>query len=225
MGCTTMPDKMYEYYNTGDDYDFLAYWNSPLVQTFTVGTVGDNENFMLTDVKVKLYNNESAFFDHDICFHILPVDEYGIPPDPYPEQSICKKCFIDRYFSQGTHWYTIPFKEFGVVLQSGTTYGLMVRGTSLNPRWFADKDDGAYSGGTFYYYSIWPSWTATNHTAMFEIWGRKQIDDKVTIKSSSESAYRLVSSSEEIYNISAENEEVYDISSEHEQIYNINDNN
>jgi len=223
MGCTTMPEKRYEYYTSGEDGAYNAYGGDPCLQTFTIGATGDNEDFFIKTIKVKLIVGITG--DHNVRFYIAETNFLGEPLNPLVDGYLCLKEVNES--SLVTGWNSISVEDCHVILNSSTTYALSIHGAPLSPRWCVDTSNATYTGGKSYYSALgsWIENGPTDNDQIFELWGNKQIDDKVTIKSSSESAYRLVSSSEDIYNISAENEEVYDISSEHEQIYNINENN
>jgi len=159
---------LYEYYNTGNDGAQKAYGTTWVAQTFTVGTVGANENHKITSVKllIRRYNLPGT-----LTVGIRATDGSG-----YPTGSDLTSGSIDGNSLPTTAtWTEITVTEY--TLNAGIKYAIVARapsGSSVDyVIWSLDKSSPTYTGGSAFTSSnSGSSWTEdTTKDLMFEEYG------------------------------------------------------
>jgi len=137
-------DTLYEYYDTGDNLAnlmFTTYWNA---QTFTIGTVGDDENHDITSVKLLLYRKATP---GTITVSIRAVDGAGKPTGADLTSGTTNGDSLTT--DTAGEWREISLTSYE--LEAGTTYAIVARsqGTGLSDSagWRLDTT-GGYTGGT-----------------------------------------------------------------------------
>ena len=158
------------YYTTTDDRYSLSDANMYYAQTFTVGTVGPNENHNITKVKLKLFRVGSP---GTITVSIRATDGSGLPTG-----SDLSTGTIDgnTLTTDNTgEWYEIEMSSY--TLQASTKYAIIMRatnpGASSGVGYREDSTVPTYSGGIAISSSNSGStWTKrSDFDIMFEIWG------------------------------------------------------
>lgn len=165
------PPTLHEYYNVGEESDFHIYGTRWVAQTFTVGTVGPNENHIITSVKVKIYR-PGPVTPGDLHADIYAADGAGKPTGPILSHGTMDGNTIVQ-FPPGL-WYEISMSAY--TLQAGTQYALVLKvptGDSANRITWRFDSEGTYAGGTIVFSGdAGGSWTiCALWDAMFEIWG------------------------------------------------------
>jgi len=171
-------ETIYEYHNTEEDEGLAGiypiYWPG---QTFTVGTVGPNEDFDISQVRVKVYSRGSP----GICYFSIRETSNGFPIGL--DLSLGSLDGNSVTADTSGEWYSIDMTPY--TLKASTQYGLVAGCPSGSEddvnsiRWVRDNDDG-YSGGTqvlsvdsgLTWWHIYPS-----NDFMFEILGTPAIKD------------------------------------------------
>lgn len=164
--CGGTPIK-YEFFSeTGNDWTQIngAQWRA---QAFTIGTVGTNEAFTITSVKLQLYRLGNP---GTLTVSIRAVD------GEFPTGSDLSTGTIDgnSFVTSGSgDLYEIDMSAYE--LQASTKYALVLRATSGDTsnyvRWL-QLNPGTYSGGRHSYsVNSGSSWTSDNADQIFEIWG------------------------------------------------------
>ena len=167
--------ERYEYYNTNDDSvtgtGLGAIWKS---QTFTVGTVGTNEDFLITNISVKIYRVGSP---GTCLFSIRAVNGTGYPTgtDLTTANYSCNSLTTS---SPGV-WINVTVNE-SIILDTSTSYALIIRTSAGDGSnyilWRVDDTSSTYTGGTRYSTpDSGVNWNEENpgasNDAMFEIFG------------------------------------------------------
>jgi hypothetical protein len=165
------PISLYEYYNTNDDGDGAVYGLHWMGQTFTVGTVGPNEDHMITSLKLKMHrlNNPGT-----VTVSIRAVDGDGKPI--LPDLSIGTIDGNSLSAVSPGEFYEINMSSYA--LQANTQYAIAVRAPSGDEtnliRLRADTSSPGYTGGFMTISSnggstwgLYPSWDY-----LFVVWGR-----------------------------------------------------
>jgi len=165
-------DTLYEYYNIGDDTYGQFWWDETnqvyMAQTFTVGTVGANENHNITTIGLKLYRIGEPGI---LTVSIRETNESG-----YPTGSDLTTGTIDADTlteDEGGVWYNVSLAPYS--LSADTKYAILLRVSNGNfmdniCRWRADKSSPTYDGGSMFYSTDGgSSWMEmTTHDGMFE---------------------------------------------------------
>jgi len=167
----TIPSlKRYEFYITGDTDESYVYgpnWNS---QTIIIGYNGDNENFNITSVKLKLYRNGSP---GDLTVSIRKLDLANKPTGPdLSIGTINANDFTDVIPGL---WYEIEMSPY--TLEKDTKYAIVCRAlTGSSGNWVRvrrDFTDPHYTGGQYASSGdsgvTWTLWEV--YDIMFEVWG------------------------------------------------------
>jgi len=110
--------KRYEYFNSlapENNALYEKHWNA---QTFTVGTVGENESFNVTSVKIKAnrFGSPGA-----IVASIRSMANLAGGPD------LCSGSVNGNLFGLNSEWHEIPINPGNCVLSPGTQYALVIR--------------------------------------------------------------------------------------------------
>jgi len=138
---------LYEYYNTGDDTSEPIYNSRWASQTFTVGTVGTNENHNISKIKLKLRRQG---FPGTITVSIRATDANGKPTGSDLSTGTIDGNTLTTN-SDGA-WYEIEMSEY--TLQASTKYAIVVRAPSGHfferLFWRADSSSPSYNGGCAY---------------------------------------------------------------------------
>lgn len=143
-----MSDTLYEYYTTGDDDATIIYgvnWNA---QTFTIGTVGTDENHNITSVKLLLYRVGSP---GTLTIAITAVDGDGKPTGADLTSGTTNGDTLTDVFTGD--WREITLTPYE--LQASTQYAIIVKALSGDGsnylRWRRDVSSPTYAGGTHAY--------------------------------------------------------------------------
>jgi len=144
---------------------FGATWDA---QTFTVGTVGVNENFTISSVKI-LAEREGT--PGTLLVGIKAVDGEGLPTG----EDLSTGSVNPTGWATDPEWHEISMTAYELV--ASTQYALIVKSpassdTSNCVRWWLDET-GEYAGGNQYHTSTsGESWdTYAYYDLLFEIWG------------------------------------------------------
>jgi len=158
----------YEFYNSGYDTQYQFTSTAWLCQTFTVGTLKNNNNFTLYSVKLRMYKTGTT--------GTVTVKTYGVDANGKPSGAALTSDTFDGDADLGTAtagtWKEIVMAA-SVVLASSTKYAIVVSATDTGGRWKADASSPTYTGGS-YGASADSGSTWTMNTArdfMFEVWG------------------------------------------------------
>ena len=165
-----------ENYITGDDtgqqiWGATDFWAS---QTFTIGTTGDNENFTITSIKLKLYRELTP---GDVTVSIRAASRTGA------DLSTGTTSGDTLTTDTGGEWREITMTA--LTLESDTTYSIVVRalgGDASNLiKWRLDVGQGYTGGKGAVSTNGGGYWSGQNVDYMFEIWGGKPyvIDNEV----------------------------------------------
>jgi len=123
--------KKYEYNEeSGSSFEYIrgSKWKA---QTFTVGTVGDNEDFIIKSVKVLGYRYGSS--PGEVIASIKNIDCCGAPVGP----DLCSGSIDGNTFTSSGNgeWYEIELSGSNCNLSASTQYALVMRnpgGNSMN---------------------------------------------------------------------------------------------
>jgi len=167
--------EMYEWYNTNDDsVTGVSVGNIIKSQTFTIGTVGTDVNFIITNISVKLYRVGTP---GTCLFSIREVNASGYPtgPDLTTANYSCNGLTTS---SPGV-WINTTVNA-SQILDASTQYALIMRTTAGDGAnyilWRVDDSSATYTGGTRYRSDdngiTWGEENAgASNDAMFEIFG------------------------------------------------------
>lgn len=164
-------EKLYEHYNVGDDNGAAVWMDNWFGQSFTVGTVSDNEDHIITKVKLKLYRIGSP---GTVYVSIRNVDENGLPTGSDLSTGTLDGNTLTT--EEPGEWYEIEMSEY--TLQAGTKYAIIVRapdtGWEANVIWRLDSTSPTYAGGCLLRSldggNSWDSWS--DYDFMFEEYGK-----------------------------------------------------
>lgn len=182
-----------EYHNTGDNSFTSIEGNNWRAQKFTVGTVGTDQNFTITSLKLKMFRTGSP---GTMTFSIKAVDGSGIPTGS--DLSVGTTDGDTLTISSTGEFREITMSSFE--LQASTKYAIVMRAPDGNGSDFVNmrlESTGTYSGGNIRISGngglTWPAQSNADH--MFEVWGYAselsfgtdytydiQFDDSGTIK-------------------------------------------
>lgn len=153
---------LYEHYNAGNDSE---YDNSEddIAQTFTVGTVGSNEEFELDSIKLRLRQFASS---GNITISIFATSG-GAPTGSAISTGTIDASTITT--SAGGDWYEASMSS--ATLSASTTYAIAVMNATANVKWQRDASSPTYAGGSMYT-GFGGSWfAASGSDFMFEVYG------------------------------------------------------
>jgi len=155
----------YESYTTGEDANLDAVAGNWVAQTFTVGNTGDNVDFWVTHVKLKM-SNISTF---DLVITIQEVDGTGKPNGTI----LAQKTLTATEIKGVNDWVTFSLEDGGTAkLEAGTKYAIVLdpNGTT---RLRVDDSAPTYTGGNILESGNGgATWTAdTGADLMFEVIG------------------------------------------------------
>jgi hypothetical protein len=161
-------NTLFEYYNTNDDSAFYFYGNYWDAQTFTIGNVGANEDFYITNVKLKMFKSGSIGDVH------VGIKETvgGLPTgDDLTSGSTDGNTLTSSITGE---WRNVPLNS--CLLNAGTQYALVVRTeeTDINHtlNWCCDGTSTVYTGGVSLESNAGSTWTGySTYDFMFEIYG------------------------------------------------------
>ena len=213
--------QLYEYYNTGDD---CSKYKNPMVfpndmgQSFTVGTVGDNHNFFVTKVRVKVYKHRYNNTGN------LVIKIYNAPfyPCIYPHQVYAEGEVLNADIPLIATWVNVIMTSY-LPLKANGFYILWL---DPQPKWRwpmylrADCSAPTYNGGHGLRTGMSPSglvWSESTHDFMFEVWGEKV--PRVCIKSKSKEIFKGKSDSKETFKSKSESKEVFKSKSESKEVF------
>ena len=163
--------KKYEYYITGEDTNSAIYSSLYRCQTFTVGSVGTNEDFFLDYVRVKLLKAGSP--------PTLTI-ELKKTSDGKPTGNVLSSTTYDSStLGTSSDWVNISFSHYP--LKSGIKYALIFRldtgDASNNVQIKIDNSGATYSGGASgISMDSGTSWAMASGCSMFQIYGVKATD-------------------------------------------------
>ncbi len=171
-------ETLYEYHNTGEDSGLAGiypiYWPG---QTFTVGAIGPNENFDISQIRVKVYSKGSP----GTCYFSIRETSDGFPTGL--DLSLGSLDGNSITTNTSGEWYSINMTHY--TLQASTQYGLVAgcpdgSEDDVNSiRWIRDDDDGYSEGGQVLSIDSgltwWHSYPANDF--MFEISGTPVVKD------------------------------------------------
>jgi len=161
--------SLYEYYNTGDNYNSGVYGIYWLAQTFTVGA----ESHTVTSVKLKMFRIGNP---ETVTVSIRATNSSGNPTG----DDLTSGTIDGNSFTEDTAglWYEITLTEYS--LNASTKYAIVARAPDGNSTNIADwrfKLYSNYSGGCYEYSAnsgvTWAS--SPVEDLMFEVWGRRPI--------------------------------------------------
>lgn len=166
----TAPTARYEYYNVNDDGQRFAFAINWLCQTFTIGTVGPNENFNVSFVRLKLFRKNNP--------GTVTVSIQGVDVANKPDGVDVAVGTIDGNSvtaATGGAWYDIVLSSFE--LQASTQYAIVIRALTGDGSnyisWRIDEGGATYLGGKK---GASPdsgvTWSMVDiQDFMFEVWG------------------------------------------------------
>lgn len=166
-----LANSKHEFYDTGDDEANV----NPIItsdwfgQSFTVGTTGDNVNFIISSIKLKLYR---LGLPGTLTVSIQALDG-GDDPDgtDLSTGTIDGNTFTT---SSSGNFEEITMSSFE--LQASTSYGIVVKALSGNGanwiKWRRDGSSPSYAGGTSKFSeNSGSTWFDDNSDFMFEVYG------------------------------------------------------
>ena len=140
-----MSDTLYEYYDTGDDSSASVVGVTWRTQTFTVGTVGANEDHDITSVKLLLYRSGSP---GTVTVSIRATDRDGKPTGSDLTNGETDGDTLPT--GSPYEWREITLKS--CQLRAKTKYAIVVRaphGDVINCiYWRGDRTSPTYTGGS-----------------------------------------------------------------------------
>lgn len=158
----------YEYYTVGDNYDATITSSDDLrAQIFTVGTVGSNEDFPISSVRIKVSKVGSP---GDVTVSIRAVAGDGWTPTG---ESLSSGTLPMSEVGTEPAWHEVAMSSYE--LQASTSYVLQFSCSGIESNYpkFRASSTGTYPGG-YAIYSIdgGDNWSQlTSYDYMFEIWG------------------------------------------------------
>lgn len=173
--------KKYEYYDATPD-NWIGFDGSyQCAQTFTVGTVSDNEKIDLTNIKISLFKADNPGTIVVDVYSTITIDGSSyLFTDKISTGSIDGAGVTE---DSGGDWY--DFTVGGTELQPNTTYAMTMT-CDAGTVWCLSKTVGGYGGGTAFYGVNDRYWVFGNRDCVFEIWGEaplKGITSKVVTTS------------------------------------------
>lgn len=170
---------LYEYNTTYTEHAGAAYGDVWYGQSFTVGTVGSNEDHVITSVKLRLYRTGSP---GNINVHIRATSS-GLPTG----ETLCSGSFdgnsiIAQSFPGPGLWYEISLGD-GALLSASTQYCILLEctGSEISAdrvNWLM-QSPGTSNGGTSLSSNdddvTWGTGPATDQT--FRVYGEPPIED------------------------------------------------
>jgi hypothetical protein len=166
----TLVPSLHERYIIHDDIQFSMWTTRWCAQTFTVGSVGANENHTITSVKLKMYKLGTL---GTVTVSIRGVDGTGKPTGGDLSTGTMNGDTLP--IGPPGAWQEITMTPY--VLQSNTQYAIVIRlaGGDLSNILYERRDEtgAAYGGGIAYYSSTGgTTWdTFPDSDCMFEVWG------------------------------------------------------
>lgn len=158
----------YEYYTTGIDNQIWVQGGESFAQTFTVGTVGNNESFYLTNITLQLYKHDSP---GNINLSIFETNSTGHPSLPVLTSLI----FNGADLTTSAANYTFNFTTTPL-LEAGKTYAIVLLGVTNWTNavgWKIDATSPTYSGGLMYLSENGgTTWANQAYDAFFITYGR-----------------------------------------------------
>jgi len=139
-----MTDTLYEYYNTGNDTIHSMHATSWMFQTFTVGTVGSNQNHSVTSIKLLLYRYQTP---GTVTVSIRAVGVDGKPTGTDVTSGTTNGNTLPTS-SASAEWREIFLAPY--TLSANTKYALVVRPSEAYPNrlyWLTDDSLSTYTGG------------------------------------------------------------------------------
>lgn len=160
-----------EWYNIGSEDGIAIHAAVFIGQSFTVGTVGVNEDFKITPMKIEAYRWNTI--EDDLYVAIKAVDGEGKPTGPaLSTGSIDPNIFGIGFVNRA--WFEIEMSEY--TLFASTQYCPVLScplAGSDYPYWCVDFSDAEYAGGCLMESidsgSTWDKYLT--YDAQFEIWG------------------------------------------------------
>lgn len=162
-------DTLYEHYNEGDVHQVDFKSNQWIAQTFTIGTVGPNENFNVKKVRAKLKQYSSS---GTINVFLREVDSEGKPTGNNLASNETVQ-LSELPTSPTGDWVYFTLGE-NPLLEQGTTYALIFTTESLAfGYWRLDNTSPTYGGGAYIVSSNGANWNdpVPTQDLMFEIYG------------------------------------------------------
>ena len=162
------PSTKYEYYSASYVGD-VGLWGAEVSvgQTFTVGTVGTNENHFITSVKLDLFRTGSP---ETLNVTIKAVDGSGLPTGSVLSTGTTNGSTLPT--SAPGEWREINMSSY--LLQASTKYAIILNESSTvvdnKIHWLLNNDN--YAGGNYVQTEDGgSSWSSESYDLLFEVWG------------------------------------------------------
>ena len=160
---------LYEYQTVRDSGWGTGYWGVDhwAAQSFTVGTIGDNENFDITTVKImgKRVGNDRTL---NLYLYASSGDE------PTGEVLSSGSIGTDNWATDAYSWQSVSMSSYTLI--ASTKYVVVMKITNSGNSDFlyfgVNGDPGSYTGGIFLETQDGgDTWDIKTDDACFEIWG------------------------------------------------------
>jgi hypothetical protein len=161
---------LFERYNTGDNFDWWLWGNNWRAQTITIGSSGENTDFTLKSIKLKVYRNGSP----GTCNVYIRSfsEESGIG-----SENLSSGSFNANDLTDSSPGEFLNIEMSSVKLEAGKSYAIVFNcpdGSWGNELYFRmEEGTPTYLGGQYYYSEdAGSTWAALGqYDAMFEVWG------------------------------------------------------
>ena len=164
------PEETYETFDSGDLGNTNISSSFSHAQTFTIGATGSNEDFILTDIELKLSKDGTP--DDDLVISIKEVDYRG-----FPVGNTLSTLSVDEGDISDVNTSFETFDMPSCVLKKGKKYALVLTSNTSPVREYSALLDttAVYSGGNAWAGVTSPdTWTETEGAAFaFKINGQK----------------------------------------------------
>ena len=206
MGCNMIVDgDMYEHNDecVQDGYTrFSAIMTigEADAQTFTIGTNGTNESFLLKYISVWAKRDSNGRKVRGVIKSTLPSGE--------PDEELTRWRTTDTNIDTSYGWCLINFTSECLVIEKGITYAIQFGGTGINLNWYVYvgyNNTDSYTGGSYWHSTWMGGWIAdTNKDYLFRVYGEtinttvdmiepyEQTSSPLTITATGDSCYNNV---------------------------------
>lgn len=158
FGCciSAMASEQLFEYSLLDNNGYYDTYPFSVAQTFTVGSIGDNVSFRLTNISFKTIGFDIWSGDN-FTVYVAKTDAEGRPVSDFKTNYVARQNVSSDVFEFGvTFWLNVSFEDSSGVLKRGETYALIVNNSIFDTAyWYVDAPDGLYPGGDAF------TWNAT----------------------------------------------------------------
>ena len=163
--------NLYESYTSGTAQTYANDPDEWFYQTFTVGTTGTNENFLISSVQFR-FRHESGDDVGNVYFYLRAVDGDGKPTG----SNLSSGVFNGSTLTTSYVWYEINMSSYE--LQASTKYAIVIAptGASSTDKFYVEYDTSTYpsdySGGWWGKSNdAGSTWTITDDAFQFKVYG------------------------------------------------------